>query len=109
MSWLMERCPFLLLETRSGGESAVEVDPHGLRLRVVVERLGAAVTAEPRRLEAAEGHDGVDHVVGVDPYGARFELGGQAVGPAHVPGPHRGGQAGGVPVGPPETVLLALE
>src|SRR5215475_5416108 len=79
--------------------SSGELDPHGLLLEVLVDRVHAVLAAEPGMLESAEWHRGRDDAVGVDPHIASPNAGGDPVGSVHVLRPHCGGQTVGGIVG----------
>src|SRR6266568_9371262 len=61
--------------------------PYRLELRIVVQRLFAEVSAEPRELIAAERCGGIVEVVRVHPHGARLDRARHAVRLLHVLGP----------------------
>src|ERR1700694_5486456 len=86
-----------------------KTEPHGLDLRVELERVGAHLASVAARLEAAERDGGVDEAVVVDPYGAGPKLPADAMGARDVPGPHAGGEAELGVVGHAYCARLVLE
>src|SRR5438552_9335025 len=86
-----------------------QAHPYRLRLRIVVQRLLAQITPEPRELVAAKRGGGVVEVVRIDPHRARLDRAGHAVRFLHVLGPDARREAVARAVGELDALRLALE
>src|SRR5437660_1005935 len=86
-----------------------QAHPYRLRLRIVVQRLLAQITPEPRELVAAKRGGGVIEVVRVHPHRARLDRARHAVRFLHVLGPDARREAVARAVGELDALRLALE
>src|SRR5436190_13433104 len=86
--------------------SLLDLRPHALDLRELLDRRAAERLAVTRELEAAVGHRGVDHLVRVDPHGPDAQRAGGAVGAPEIARPDPGGKPVLGVVGDPVGLLL---
>src|SRR6058998_2493240 len=86
-----------------------QAHPHGLRLRIIVQRLFPQISPEPRELVAAERRRGIVEVVRVDPDRSRLDGAGHAVRLLDVLRPDPGGQPVHRAVGELDALGLVLE
>src|SRR5215813_86193 len=89
--------------------ASLEIDADVLRLGEEAQDVQSALAADARVFHPPEGRAQVAEHPGVHPDDAALQPRGEAVGPAEVRGPHRGGQSVAHPVAGLEHLLLRIE